>query len=33
MAMGVAKELGSGKVVVTLACDSGIKYLNGPLFV
>ncbi|KAG9250713.1 tryptophan synthase beta subunit-like PLP-dependent enzyme [Emericellopsis atlantica] len=31
-AIQLAKELGPGKVVVTVACDSGFKYLNGPLF-
>ena len=27
-----AKELGPGKRIVTVACDSGLKYLNGDLF-
>lgn len=27
-----AKELGAGKKIVTVACDSGLKYLNGDLF-
>ena len=31
-ALQLAKEMGQGKHVVTLACDSGLKYLNGDLF-
>ncbi|KAL1868075.1 hypothetical protein Daus18300_006056 [Diaporthe australafricana] len=31
-AIQLAHELGPGKIVVTVACDSGLKYLNGPLF-
>ncbi|KAL0936871.1 uncharacterized protein CTRU02_209087 [Colletotrichum truncatum] len=31
-AMQLAKELGPGKRVVTIACDTGLKYLNGDLF-
>uniref|UniRef100_A0A1Y1LEC8 Tryptophan synthase beta chain-like PALP domain-containing protein n=1 Tax=Photinus pyralis TaxID=7054 RepID=A0A1Y1LEC8_PHOPY len=31
-ALQLAKELGPGKTVVTVAVDSGFKYLNGPLF-
>lgn len=31
-AIQLAEELGPGKVVVTVACDSGFKYLNGSLF-
>ncbi|KAL4905262.1 hypothetical protein BDW74DRAFT_153322 [Aspergillus multicolor] len=30
-AVRLAKELGPGKTVVTVACDSGLKYLNGNL--
>ena len=32
-ALKLAKELGPGKVVATVAIDSGLKYLNGDLFV
>ncbi|KAL6236726.1 hypothetical protein BDW75DRAFT_205911 [Aspergillus navahoensis] len=32
-AVRLAKELGPGKTVVTVACDSGLKYLNGDLLV
>lgn len=32
-AIALAKELGPGKTVVTVACDTGLKYLNGDLFV
>ncbi len=31
-AIQMAKELGIGKTVVTIACDSGMKYLAGDLF-
>jgi cysteine synthase A len=31
-ALELARELGPGKVVVTVAVDSGLKYLNGDLF-
>jgi cysteine synthase A len=31
-ALQVARELGPGKVVATVAVDSGLKYLNGDLF-
>ncbi|KAK7454749.1 hypothetical protein CaCOL14_005817 [Colletotrichum acutatum] len=31
-AIEIAKELGPGKKVVTIACDTGLKYLSGPLF-
>lgn len=31
-ALAIAKELGKGHVVVTVACDSGLKYLAGNLF-
>lgn len=31
-ALQLAKELGPGKTVVTVAVDSGLKYLNGTLF-
>jgi cysteine synthase A len=31
-AMEVAKELGKGKKIVTLGCDSGSKYLGGHIF-
>jgi cysteine synthase A len=31
-ALQVATELGVGKRVVTIACDSGAKYLSTPLF-
>ena len=32
-AIDLAKELGAGKVVATVAVDTGLKYLNGNLFV
>jgi cysteine synthase len=31
-AIELAKELGSTATVVTVACDSGLKYTNGVLF-
>ncbi|KAK1711555.1 hypothetical protein CaCOL14_012416 [Colletotrichum acutatum] len=31
-AIRLAAEMGAGKKVVTIACDSGLKYLNGDLF-
>ncbi|MEM6629074.1 MAG: cysteine synthase family protein [Bacteroidota bacterium] len=31
-ALQLAQELGKGKTVVTVACDSGLKYLNGSLY-
>ena len=31
-AIQLAKELGKGKTVVTVAVDTGLKYLNGDLF-
>ncbi|MGI9612059.1 MAG: PLP-dependent cysteine synthase family protein [Acidimicrobiales bacterium] len=31
-ALRLAEEVGSGGVVVTAACDTGFKYLDGPLF-
>ena len=31
-AVQLAKELGQGKVVATVAVDSGLKYLAGDLF-
>ncbi len=31
-ALQVAKELGEGKVVVTVAVDTGLKYLSGDLY-
>ncbi|CCF43430.1 cysteine synthase [Colletotrichum higginsianum] len=31
-AIRLARELGPGKRVVTIACDSGLKYLNSDLF-
>ncbi|RAL13272.1 PLP-dependent cysteine synthase family protein [Aspergillus homomorphus CBS 101889] len=31
-AIALAKELGPGKTVVTLACDTGFKYMSGSLF-
>ena len=31
-ALRLARELGPGKTVATVACDSGLKYLNGDLF-
>jgi cysteine synthase len=31
-AIGLAKELGPGKTVVTVAVDTGLKYLAGDLF-
>ncbi|KAK2017371.1 pyridoxal phosphate-dependent enzyme, beta subunit [Colletotrichum eremochloae] len=31
-ALALAKELGPGKVVVTVACDTGLKYMSGNLY-
>lgn len=31
-ALNLARELGPGKTVVTVACDTGLKYLDGNLF-
>ena len=31
-ALALARELGAGKVVATVACDSGLKYLDGDLY-
>jgi cysteine synthase A len=31
-ALQLARELGSGHRVVTIACDSGLKYLAGSLY-
>ncbi len=31
-ALKLAAEIGSGGVVVTVACDTGFKYLDGPLY-
>ncbi|KAI8716928.1 PALP domain-containing protein [Fusarium sp. LHS14.1] len=31
-AIRLAQELGLGKTVVTVACDTGLKYMNGDLF-
>ncbi|KAH6896497.1 tryptophan synthase beta subunit-like PLP-dependent enzyme [Thelonectria olida] len=31
-AIALAKELGPGKTVVTVACDTGLKYMRGTLF-
>jgi len=31
-AIQLAKELGPGKTVVTVACDTGLKYLAGDLY-
>ncbi|KAM0816721.1 putative Tryptophan synthase beta chain-like PALP domain-containing protein [Seiridium cardinale] len=31
-AIALARELGPGKTVVTVACDTGLKYMSGPLF-
>ncbi len=31
-AIELARELGPGKVVATVACDTGLKYLAGDLF-
>jgi len=31
-ALKVARDLGEGRTVVTVACDTGLKYLDGPLF-
>ncbi|MEM1358772.1 MAG: pyridoxal-phosphate dependent enzyme, partial [Bacteroidota bacterium] len=31
-ALQLARELGRGHTVVTVACDSGLKYLNGDLY-
>jgi cysteine synthase len=32
-ALALAKELGPGKTVATVAVDSGLKYLAGDLYV
>jgi cysteine synthase A len=32
-ALHLARELGPGRTVATVACDSGLKYLHGDLFV
>jgi cysteine synthase len=31
-AIELAQEIGEGKTVVTLACDTGLKYLSGDLY-
>lgn len=31
-AIALARELGPGKTVATVACDTGLKYMSGPLF-
>ncbi|WAO92240.1 PALP domain-containing protein [Fusarium falciforme] len=31
-AIRLAQDLGPGKIVVTVACDTGLKYMNGHLF-
>ena len=31
-ALRLAKEVGPGGTVVTIACDTGFKYLDGPLY-
>ena len=31
-AIELAKEIGPGKKVVTFACDSGLKYLGGHVY-
>lgn len=31
-AIELARELGAGKTIVTLACDTGLKYLSGDLY-
>lgn len=31
-ALGLAAELGTGRTVVTVACDTGLKYLQGDLY-
>ncbi|SDA99433.1 Pyridoxal-phosphate dependent enzyme [Mesorhizobium qingshengii] len=31
-AIRMAKELGPGRTVVTVASDTGLKYMNGKLF-
>ena len=31
-ALRLAAEIGAGKTVVTVACDSGLKYMAGDLF-
>lgn len=31
-AIGLAEELGAGSTVVTVACDTGLKYLSGDLY-
>jgi cysteine synthase A len=33
VALQRAKQIGKGKTIVTVACDSGLKYLNGDLYV
>ncbi|RTE83839.1 hypothetical protein BHE90_001591 [Fusarium euwallaceae] len=32
-ALRLAQDLGPGKMVLTIACDTGLKYMNGDLFV
>jgi len=31
-ALQIAQEIGSGGTVITLACDSGLKYLGGRIY-
>jgi cysteine synthase len=31
-AIELAREIGPGKTIVTLACDTGLKYLAGDLY-
>jgi cysteine synthase len=31
-ALAIADEIGPGKVVATVCCDSGFKYMSGDLF-
>jgi cysteine synthase A len=31
-AVELAKEMGAGQRIVTLACDSGLKYLGGHIY-
>ncbi len=32
VALRIAERLGPGRTVVTVACDSGMKYLSTPLY-
>ena len=31
-ALQLARKIGPGKKIVTIVCDSGLKYLNGDLY-